>query len=240
MRSRHLLIGLGLGALAVLGLNSAAPASLLINEMDSDSVNTPTTDAFEFVELYETTGTSVPLDGLVLVFFNGNGNVVYRAEDLDGLSTHANGYFVAGSVAGADRVIPGNTIQNGVDAIALYTGNASDFPNGTLATAPIAANPIDAIVYETGPDTDGIGLAAALGVNGPPADEFAPNNNATDGANHSLGRLPNASGAVKDNNAFTPNTPTAGAPNAAIPEPATISLLTGALALGTLRRRRLR
>src|SRR4051794_25008639 len=100
----------------LLGVALAAPtrAALIINELDSDSVNTPTTDAFEFIELYDTSGASVPLDGYTLVLFNGNGNRAYYVQDLDGFVTRPNGYFVAGSVAGAELVIPGNTIQNGV------------------------------------------------------------------------------------------------------------------------------
>ena len=37
-------------------------------------------------------------------------------------------------------------LQNGPDAVALYIGNASDFPNGTIATT---TNLQDAIVYGT-------------------------------------------------------------------------------------------
>src|SRR3954465_13567647 len=144
----------------------SARGSLIINELDSDSVNTPTTDAFEFIELYDTSGTSVPLDGYVLVYYNGNGNVVYRAEDLDGLTTRANGYFIAGSIAGADRVVPGNTLQNGGDAVALYLGNATDFPNGTAAPVTAGANLIDAVVYKTGADVDGATLVTRLLVAG--------------------------------------------------------------------------
>ena len=113
----------------------SAKASLIINELDSDSVNTPTTDAFEFVELYESSGTSVPLDGYVIVFYNGNGNVVYGSDDLDTFSTSATGYFTVGSIVGATKTRAGNIIQNGVDAVALFQGSATDFPNGVLATA---------------------------------------------------------------------------------------------------------
>jgi hypothetical protein len=193
------------------------PAALIINEVDSDTVNTPSTDFAEFLELYETTGTSVPLDGYVLVFYNGNGNVVYRAEDLDGRFTRSNGFFVAGAVAGADYAIPGNTIQNGVDAIALYQGNAVDFPNGT---APTTTNLIDAVVYRTGADMDGVGLAAALGITGPVVDEFGRDGMAATGAIDSIGRLPNAAGAPRDTTSWTFMTPTPGLPNVAIPEPA--------------------
>src|SRR5215211_234355 len=120
-RSRFLILTAAV-ACAIATATSSASAALLINEVDSDSVNTPTTDAFEFVELYDTSGTSVPLDGYVMVFFNGNGNRAYQVFDLDGFSTSATGYFVGGSIVGAQLVIPGNTIQNGVDAIAVYLG----------------------------------------------------------------------------------------------------------------------
>jgi hypothetical protein len=205
----------------------SARGSLIINESDSDSVNTPTTDAFEFVELFETTGTSVPLDGYVLVFYNGNGNVVYRAEDLDGLTTRANGYFIAGSIAGAERNIPGNTIQNGVDAIALYLGNATDFPNGQgVSAAPASTTLIDAVVYKTGNDTDGIGLDTALLVAGPIVDEFGRDGTATAGAADSIGRIPNGSGNVRNTTNWTFMTPTPGAANTApVPEPAGLVLL---------------
>ena len=217
----------------------SARGGLIINEMDSDSVNTPTTDAFEFVELYDTSGTSVPLDGYSLVFYNGNGNVVYRAEDLDGLTTRVNGYFIAGSIAGAERVIPGNIIQNGVDAVALYLGNAIDFPNGQLVTAPPAgATLIDAVVYKTGPDVDGVGLAAALLVAGGVVDEFGRDGLAATGAVDSIGRFPNASGGLRDTTTWTFMVPTPGASNGEIPEPASALLLTVAGAILVYVRRR--
>ena len=229
---------LGLTSLmtALIALQAAqVPAALIINEVDSDTVNTPSTDFAEFLELYETTGTSVPLDGYALVFYNGNGNVVYRAEDLDGRVTRPNGFFVAGAVAGADYAIPGNTIQNGVDAIALYQGNAADFPNGT---APTTTNLIDAVVYRTGADMDGVGLAAALGITGPVVDEFGRDGMAATGAIDSIGRFPNAAGAPRDTTSWTFMTPTPGLPNVAIPEPASALLMILAGAMLTVIRRR--
>ena len=170
MRIRHAACLACLALAALLGLTSTTSADLLINEIDSDSVNQPTTDAFEFVELFETSGSSIVLDDYVLVYFNGNGNVVYRAMDLDGLRTNAQGYFTAGSIVGADLAVPGNTLQNGVDAVALYRGTAIDFPNGT---APTKTNLVDAVVYKTGADVDGVGLDTALLDRGPIVDEFS-------------------------------------------------------------------
>jgi hypothetical protein len=231
---------------AALMLNCrGASAALLINELDSDSVNEPNpptglgTDPKEFIELYETTGTSVPLDGLVLVFLNGNGNVVYRAIDLDGFSTDSNGYFVAGNatVPNIDVTFPTNTLQNGGDGIGLYTGNAADYPNGQAASA---ANLIDAVVYRTGGDVDGATLATLLLLAGPVVDEFGRDGLAATGAVDSIGRIPNGSGAARDTTSFTFMTPTPGAANSApVPEPATAVLaVLGAFATLASRRQR--
>jgi PEP-CTERM motif-containing protein len=212
-------------------------AALIINELDSDSVNTPTTDAFEFVELFESTGTSVALDSYVLVYYNGNGNVVYGAEDLDTFSTSATGYFTAGSIVGATKTRLGNTIQNGVDAVALFLGSAADFPNGTAATArPAGTTLIDAVVYKTGADVDGVGLDTALGTTGAIVDEFGRDGQAATGAIDSIGRLPNGSGGAFNLGAWSFMTPTPNALNV-IPEPTTFGLIVLGTVLFGLRRR---
>jgi hypothetical protein len=211
-----------------------AAGALLINEIDSDSVNTPSTDAFEFIEIFESTGASVALDGLVLVLFNGNGNRPYQVYDLDGYSTDANGYFVAGSISGTQLVIPSNTIQNGTDAVALYVGNDTDFVIGAGGTAPTKLNLVDAVVYRTGADVDGIGLDTALLDAGSIVDEFGRDGTAAAGAADSIGRLANGTGAPRNTTNWTFMPPTPGAAN--IPEP-TGALLLGAGALGMMGRR---
>lgn len=102
--------------------------SQVINEIDPDQSGT---DAQEFVEISWTANTA--LDGLVIVFFNGSDDASYLSFDLDGQSTDANGYFVLGNAAvnNVDLVFADNSLQNGPDAIALYTGNDTDFPNDT-------------------------------------------------------------------------------------------------------------
>ena len=237
MYLKNLFIALLLGTF----LCVSAQAALIINELDSDSVNTPVTDAFEFVELYESSGTSVPLDGYVLVFYNGNGNVVYSADDLDTFSTSATGYFTLGSIATATKTKAANTIQNGVDAVALFLGNATDFPNGTAATArPAGTTLIDAVVYKTGLDVDGVGLDTALLAGGPIVDEFGRDGSATAGAADSIGRIPNGSGALRNTTNWTFMTPTPNAANSApvVPEPASAVLLAIAGGIVGIRRRR--
>lgn len=72
-----------------------------INEVDAD---TPSTDTAEFLELYGPPNAS--LDGLVLVFYNGNGDVSHAAFDLDGRTLDGTGFFVlcgnAANVANCD------------------------------------------------------------------------------------------------------------------------------------------
>ena len=163
--------------------------NVIINEVDSD---TPGTDTAEFVELYDGGAGHTALDGLAVVFYNGNGDVSYAAFDLDGFSTDANGYFVLGNpgVPGVDLVFnPGGAglLQNGADAVALYVGNATDFPNGTLATA---TNLQDAVVYDTDDADDPELLAALLNGGEPQVNE----NGGGSGQTQSIQRCPNGAG----------------------------------------------
>ena len=70
---------------------------------------------FIVVLLFNKTGLPQPLDGLVLVFFNGFDDASYAAYDLTGQTIPANGFFVVGSsdVANVDLVVASNTVQNG-------------------------------------------------------------------------------------------------------------------------------
>lgn len=235
---------LSFGALLVAALLALpAKAAIIINEVDSDSANTPTTDYAEFIELYSDSGGVTPLDGLVIVLFNGNGNVTYTASlDLDGQSTNSNGYYVIGttSIPGANNTSllgAGNILQNGVDAVALFQGNAVA-AGTTLAAAMSAGTLLDAVVYKTGADVDGVGLASTLLLGGAEVDEFSRDGTATAGAADSIGRFPNASGAARNTTTWTWLVPTPGGPNSQVPEPTAALLLVLAGSSVTLLRRR--
>ncbi len=177
---------------------------IIINELDADQVST---DTYEFIELYDGGAGPTSLDGLVVVFYNGSSDQSYRAEDLDGYSTDANGYFVLGNtlVPGVDKVFPNDTLQNGQDAIALYVGNASDFPTNTPVTT---ANLVDAIVYDTS-DADDPGLLVLLNPDQPQVDENGGGSSTT----HSNQRCPNGSGGQRNTFTYLQDAPTADGPN---------------------------
>jgi len=143
-------------------MSTAATGQLVINELDCD---TPGIDNMEFLELLSDT-PHFPLDGYVVVFFNGSesgGNSSYFTVDLDGYETDINGLLLIGSNSVSpvpQFLIPENTIQNGADAVAIYQGSDFDFPDETLATID---NLIDVLIYDTsdGDDEDMIAIFSA-------------------------------------------------------------------------------
>lgn len=140
--------------------------TILINEIDSD---TPSIDTKEFVEL-KTQTPNFSLNGYVLVFFNGNPTSgsdtalkSYFTLSLDGLTTDANGLVLIGNndvSPSPARIFGDNIIQNGADAVAIYSGTFADFPDGTLATT---TNLIHALAYDTS-DPDAVELMTLLGL----------------------------------------------------------------------------
>ncbi len=137
-------------------------SQIVINELDAD---TPSIDTAEFIELKSDT-PNFSLDGFVVVLFNGStsgGDSSYFTLDLDGFTTDVNGLLLIGSNGVSpvpQLLIAENTIQNGADAVAVYLGSSSDFPDGTLATT---TSLIDALVYDTS-DADDAVLMNLLGV----------------------------------------------------------------------------
>jgi hypothetical protein len=205
---------------ALIGFLPAArtPAqTMLINEIDADQSGT---DSSEFIELYDGGTGNVSLDGYVIVFYNGSNDLSYRAIDLDGNATNAQGYFVIGNVPQADLVpgVPADWIQNGADAIALYRGDAQDFPNGTAITGQ---NLVDAIVYDTD-DADDAGLLPLLDPGEPQVNENMGGNKDTE----SLQRSPDGTGGPRHTSSYRASLPTPGNAN---PLPITISTFTAVL-----------
>ncbi|NND26444.1 MAG: T9SS type A sorting domain-containing protein [Flavobacteriaceae bacterium] len=135
---------------------------LVINELDCD---TPGVDNKEFIEI-KSNSPDFPLDGYVIVFFNGSTNGddrSYMTIDLDGYTTDVNGLLLIASSSVTpfpQLLIPENVIQNGADAIGIYLGSDFDFPEGTLATT---TNLIDALAYDTS-DADDVVLMGLLGL----------------------------------------------------------------------------
>jgi hypothetical protein len=104
-------------------------------------------------------------------------------------------------------------LQNGADAVALFAGNATDFPNGTVVST---TNLIDAMVYDTD-DADDPGLLVLLNADQPQVNE----NGGGSGTTHSSGRCPNGSGGARNTSTYQQAAPSPGAPNicAAPPQP---------------------
>jgi hypothetical protein len=132
----------------------------VINEFDTD---TPGTDVKEFIEI-KTATPNFSMNGYVLVFFNGSDAKSYLRYDLDAYTSDNNGLLTIGNNAVSplpDYNLPDNTLQNGPDGVAIYLGNGSNFPTGTLAST---TNLMSALVYDTN-DVDATILMTALGVN---------------------------------------------------------------------------
>jgi len=197
--------------------NATVPVTLVINEVDAD---TPGTDTMEFVELYDGGTGNTSLSGFVLVVYNGNGDASYNAFDLDGFTTNSEGYFVLGNAAvpNVSFVVGSNSLQNGADAVGLYAGDATDFPNGTAVTT---AGLIDALVYDTN-DSDDPELLVLLNAGQGQINE----GNMGDKDGHSNQRIPNGQGGARNTDTYTQDTPTPGTENGEIvPPPAPISIL---------------
>lgn len=161
-----------------LSISKLSGAQIFINELDSD---TPGIDDKEFVELR----TLLPfssLNGYVLVFFNGNpsasnANQSYYALSLDGLTTDVNGILTLGNNLVSpvpDVIFSDNVIHNGEDAVAVYQGSVTNFPDGTLATT---TNLVHALAYDTS-DPDAVTLMSLLGIVWPQVQVNENENNA--------------------------------------------------------------
>jgi hypothetical protein len=180
---------------------------VLINEVDAA---TPGSDTAEFIELFDGGKGHTSLDGLVIVFWNGQDDRAYRALDLNGRQTDDGGYFLLGNpgLPGVDLNFPNGLLQNGPDAIGLYSGNVDGFSTGVSITT---VGLIDALVYGPAgaPDAE---LKVLLATGQPQVDEDSRD----DAAAHSNQRCPNGVGGARNTAGYKQNTPTPGAANACV------------------------
>ena len=187
-------------------VDTMAVGEVIINEVDSD---TPGTDIAEFIELYDGGVGNTPLDGYVIVFFNGGAanDPSYAAFDLDGFTTNTNGYFTLGNsgVVGVDLVFGNGLLQNGADAVGLFAANAADFPNGT---AVHTTNIRDALVYSNTATIDA-GLLVLLNAGQAQINE----NSSGTGTTFSMQRVPNGSGGARNTDTYQALGPTPNGPN---------------------------
>lgn len=177
----------------------ACQADVVINEVDSSNAGA---DTSEFIELYGPS-PECPLDGLIVILFNGDDDASNGVIDLTGQSTNAEGFFVIGNpgVPNVDLTVDPGDIQNGPDAVVLYRGEATAFPDDTSVADIVADNIMDAIVYDTN-DPDDSDLLTPLGQ----TTQFDEDENGASDS-QSLSRVPDGTGT------FVAKMPTAGAPN---------------------------
>jgi Secretion system C-terminal sorting domain len=199
-------------------ITSSFNAQVVINELNAD--NPSGSDNQEFIELFAT--PNFDLSGFVLVFYDGATNQSYGSFDLSGYQTDSLGFFVLGSalIPSAEIIFPNSFIQNGCDAVALYSGSANDFPNGTLAHQ---TGLMDALVYVTD-DLPISALISALGLDivNPLYQPFNETNQLS-GSDISQSRIPDGGNAF-DVNVFAINGVSPGWYNA---PPCQAGLLTG-------------
>ncbi len=203
--------GLSISNVVVSIVDNDAPA-LVINEVDADQVGT---DTQEFVELYDGGVGHVSLNGKTLVLFNGATDTAYTVVTFGPSDfTDANGFFVVGDSAVSPTPnklfsTSSNSIQQGPDAVALYSGAFS-------VGAPVTTtNLIDALVYDTG-QADDAGLLVLLQSGQPQINE---NQNSL-GTTQSMSRVPDgisANGGQRQTATYVEQTPTPSAFNQALP-----------------------
>ena len=186
-------------------IEAIGPGAVWINEVDATTSGGP--DDTQFVELSAPDGGVQPLGGKVLVLYGGSTDTVYEAIDLDGFFTDAGGRFVLGNaaVANVDLVFDDGLLLAGPAAVALYQGDATDYPAG----APVSTEGlIDALVY--GPETaQDAGLLVLLEAGQPQVDEAG----AGEPAAHSNQRCPDGSGGGRFTDTYAQAPPTPGAEN---------------------------
>ncbi|XP_026548853.1 uncharacterized protein LOC113430643, partial [Notechis scutatus] len=122
-----------------------SPLWLLINEVNAD--NPGSREDTEYIELFYPGQAPFSLENYWLVLYNGRNNLAYKVLNLTGYSTNEWGYFLVGSGGVTPKpslLLPESTIQNGVDAVALYRNANPVYRNNMQVTVD---GLVDAVVY---------------------------------------------------------------------------------------------
>ena len=140
---------MGSGTFTLTIEDNDTPPFVLINEVDADQLDA---DMDEFVELRGPSNTS--LNGFVLTVVDGDNNVYDTTVDLTGATTDANGLaLICFSLSSPScTVTVGGSIENGVEAVALYVGAASDYQSDDAVTTD---GLVDAVVFSSGESRNG-------------------------------------------------------------------------------------
>ena len=191
---------------------SLSYSTLVINEIDADTLST---DTSEFIELYNTGPSAIDfsVDTYQVVLFNGSSDSSYAVYDLTSGSVSNGGFVIIGNQAILDSVsadieilMPSNGLQNGQDGVGLYTGTAFSGTNEGIDLN--TGNLVDGLVYDTN-DSDDPGLLAVLSVDSVQVNEAENGDSTVD----SIQRYPNGSGALLTGGSFVVVPPTPAAIN---------------------------
>lgn len=218
-------------ATAAVAFASAAQAAVIINEVYPGGGGAAATNAFtrDYVELYNTGPGTVDLTGFRVTYASTGGNfgtnnvVAFGAGSF--IAPNDFLLLVTGGAGTGGAPVPAANFFNGTTSGASLSGTA-----GSVALVDAANVQVDVVGYGALTTTvDANGVAKTEGTAAP-----APTNNAT-----SLNRVAFAdSGNNSVDFVNAAPTPTVGVASAVVvPEPATLGLLGGAVALVGLRRR---
>ena len=142
-----------------------AVVHLVINEVDADQESI---DTAEFIEISTGVQAVLPLDGYVVALLDGNNEQFYYAADLGAggtVTTNANGFLLLApaDMVPAPQIVFEGPIQNGEDGVVLYQRPIGDFPTATTTLTEVGLDCIlDAVVYESGANTDTVAIWSVM------------------------------------------------------------------------------